>query len=761
MKNKQLSLLLATVLTSSISIAEVEIEVSGQAVFEASKYLDNYDGKIAGNDSLEPHGKDWFKNSADLRVYIDGDTDDILEGSTFHVELNGYANPLGSGASFGNNYNEAYTQRDILREAYADIEYDDWQLRIGKQQVVWGTADGMKLLDMINPTDYTEMAQNQMEDSRIPVWMINGETDLEDGTSLQVVLSQPKENVFAGLNRGIDQKVRGNGERITDWAGTGVPVNYVDNIDKSHDAGHFTLMRGPSSITGSYDGFLNIVPDMGTIAALFGEAFSTYQNQTSYSLGGLSDDNFSAFNVGDFLGGDGDDIYSNFGALSDQLRVNDGINYANGFGDMNFAKWVDNMYYAGAWNDNQAKADVVRANVLVADPSATENDIQDAIQVEVDAGNIGGQYTIEGATALSSFFTSKFASNLFNAQGGADFNNPDSAFEYMGKTTFQTFDAFVNAKSQYTTRKMPKSTDLDFAIRNKGTTEDGQNWQFAYSYGYDKNPIIDLAWKNIDGETLTVKYEDATLGNGDPTQTLTLVDPHGIIYGGAAQDAAVALLGDNATEAEKQAAISSRAPILEFAVKTTRIHSLGAATDFSIETEALGTVVIRGEALYQKDTHNPKVDFDALSYGDLSHALLMDEIDRFKFVIGFDLTLLTNMFSSLQIIRDNNMDYSEFHADFATMMLSNGFNTAGAVKSKEFYSLYFSKPFGVSGQHRWNNMTMYEGGDGWWNWFTVGFGMTDNIEATFETNHYWGNPNTQFGQLQNSNNVQIGFKYNF
>jgi len=135
MKNKQLSLLLATVLTSSISIAEVEIEVSGQAVFEASKYLDNYDGKIAGNDSLEPHGKDWFKNSVDLRVYIDGDTDDILEGSTFHVELNGYANPLGSGASFGNNYNEAYTQRDILREAYADIEYDDWQLRIGKQQV--------------------------------------------------------------------------------------------------------------------------------------------------------------------------------------------------------------------------------------------------------------------------------------------------------------------------------------------------------------------------------------------------------------------------------------------------------------------------------------------------------------------------------------------------------------------------------------------------------------------------------------------------
>ena len=45
--------------------------------------------------------------------------------------------------------------------------------------MVWGTADGMKLLDMINPTDYSEMAQNQMEDSRIPVWMINAETTMK------------------------------------------------------------------------------------------------------------------------------------------------------------------------------------------------------------------------------------------------------------------------------------------------------------------------------------------------------------------------------------------------------------------------------------------------------------------------------------------------------------------------------------------------------------------------------------------------------
>jgi len=39
------------------------------------------------------------------------------------------------------------------------MEQGDWSIRAGKQQVVWGTADGMKLLDTINPTDYSEMAQ--------------------------------------------------------------------------------------------------------------------------------------------------------------------------------------------------------------------------------------------------------------------------------------------------------------------------------------------------------------------------------------------------------------------------------------------------------------------------------------------------------------------------------------------------------------------------------------------------------------------------
>jgi len=761
MKNKQLSLLVATILTSSLSIAEVEIEVSGQAVFEVSKFLDSDDGMVEGNPTFKPHSADWFKNSADIRVYVDGDIDDIIEEATFHIEMNAFVNPLGSGAEKGNNYNEAYTQRDILREAYLDTEYADWQLRLGKQQVVWGTADGMKLLDMINPTDYTEMAQNQMEDSRIPVWMINGETDLENGTSLQVVLSEPRENIFAGLNRNIDTSERKNQNRSATWGEGGLPVSHKDNIAKSHDYGQFTVMRGPSSITGGYDGFLNIVPDMGSVASLFGEAFSPYVDQTTVDYGGLDNTSFDYFTVGNFLG---NTSASNFGDYSDKLALENPTDYSrtatqddvdnglatnvgdtiDGFGGLNFAKWFNNMSGETYWLDGVA--------------------------------NGGNQYGITGKVALNSFFTSEYESNLFDItddNGDSDFENPNSAFEYMGNTTFRTFDAFVNARAQYQ-YNMPDATDLDFAIRNKGTLESGQNWQVAYSYGYDKNPIVLLNWKNNQGEYLinpdTNKIAVDLDNDGETdTYTLQLKDAAGNSYGGAAQTQAYNdAIAAGKTEEEALKDAEKRVAILEFREETTKIHSLGFATDTSIETEALGTVVLRGEAIYQKDTHQPTVHFDKLAYGDLANALEMREIDRLKFVLGFDLTLLTNMFSSLQVIRDINLDYMGSgdvrDADFATMMLTNGFNTGeegGAVEFKEYYSLYFSKPFGVSGQHRWNNMTMYEGGDGWWNWFTVGFGMTDNVEATLELNHYWGNPNTAFGQHQKSNNIQVGFKYNF
>ncbi|MFH1201992.1 MAG: DUF1302 family protein [Candidatus Omnitrophota bacterium] len=75
-----------------------------------------------------------------------------------------------------------------LRECYADILTDRLDLRLGKQQVVWGTADGVRILDIVNPLDYREWTLKDYIDTRIPLWMINAEGQILANGQLQLLL---------------------------------------------------------------------------------------------------------------------------------------------------------------------------------------------------------------------------------------------------------------------------------------------------------------------------------------------------------------------------------------------------------------------------------------------------------------------------------------------------------------------------------------------------------------------------------------------
>ena len=194
----------------------------------------------------------------------------------------------------------------------------------------------------------------------------------------------------------------------------------------------------------------------------------------------------------------------------------------------------------------------------------------------------------------------------------------------------------------------------------------------------------------------------------------------------------------------------------------------------SIETEEFGPVVIRGEAIYQKDVMSPVITRKDSTAKDLNHGFLVSSLnmtkgDRFKYVLGADITALTNMMVSLQFIQDRNLDYIDignssssnwkYTGDMATMHLTNNLNKA--EKNKDFYSLYLSKPYGESGQHRWNNIFIFEENGGKWNRLDTEYTIDDNTIATIEYNKYWGDENTQFGQFKNSSNVQVGLKYTF
>jgi hypothetical protein len=281
-------------------------------------------------------------------------------------------------------------------------------------------------------------------------------------------------------------------------------------------------------------------------------------------------------------------------------------------------------------------------------------------------------------------------------------------------------------------------------------------------YAYDANPYVDINWKNSSGEVLTT-----VLGANN---TIDLKDSAGLYYGAYANDS------DGITGGSDDAV--NRVANLEFREKLNRIQNLGGSFDMAIETEGLGPVVIRGEGLYQKDVMTPILDRNKLGYGDLPGALQSVKGDYFKYVLGADITAMTNMMVSVQVIQirnldfvDNNVDASGtacasttsncgvYTADSAVMHMSN--NLQKAEKNKEFYSLFFSKPFGASGEHRWNNILMLEEGGGKWNRLDAEFSINDETQATVEWNKYFGDENTQFGQLSKSSNIQVGVKYSF
>ncbi|MDP8267421.1 MAG: hypothetical protein P9L97_01715 [Candidatus Tenebribacter davisii] len=66
------------------------------------------------------------------------------------------------------DYNAMNDYLDIsLRQAYMDIYFDNFDLRIGKQQIIWGKADGVFITDVISPRDLSEFILPEFEEIRI------------------------------------------------------------------------------------------------------------------------------------------------------------------------------------------------------------------------------------------------------------------------------------------------------------------------------------------------------------------------------------------------------------------------------------------------------------------------------------------------------------------------------------------------------------------------------------------------------------------
>ncbi|WP_039912638.1 DUF1302 family protein [Cellvibrio mixtus] len=81
--------------------------------------------------------------------------------------------------AYANDYSEAarddYEWSADWRELYIAKDVNQWNISLGMQQVVWGKADNLRVLDQVNPLDYRDFVLPDLNDYRKPLWMAKGE----------------------------------------------------------------------------------------------------------------------------------------------------------------------------------------------------------------------------------------------------------------------------------------------------------------------------------------------------------------------------------------------------------------------------------------------------------------------------------------------------------------------------------------------------------------------------------------------------------
>lgn len=693
-----------------------------------------------------------FENTA--RIFINGD---LGESSSWHADLNLVYDSEGINNTYEGH--DSYTQQDWLRELYVDTSINDFYIRLGKQQVVWGTADGIKLLDIINPTDYREFSQNTMSQSRIPVWMLNLERDVGSSGNVQFIVAQARESRIPGLNA-------------------------------DGDAGHPFLMKGVDTITGESNGFLNIVPRLTSVA-------------TSFTQGAVGD----MFGAADFNGD----------MLTDGLVPFSGMSVAAFAG----STWDMSTGALAPTGLVSTSTDFVGNVPTFGDPTQQSNGftlLNFIAQQGIDGSGPANPYANLGATKLMN--ESGTAWTMPQVMAGAigttvswNPSNPKSAFEYMPNASFATFNNFSGnmwlgmsmnpdatpeqlamagfhgpTRSEYV-RDYPDSEEPNVGFRYKGYLDNGMNFSLNYFYGYDSNPTVRLSEHDaVTGEALQHELRRPNALGQIPNYSdpfVTLVQPGEVSnqYDGTiavAHNAAGQYYGafNPITGSMAPLGDTSHSPngtVMRFTESLERVQAFGSSFDYTLDT-SFAPVVLRGEFLYKKDELQPVIDRRLMGIGYLDGAFVTQEHDMFKYVLGADVNIFTNLLVSAQFIQFRNLDYvndqrtcftqvgtsfdcSRYTADLSTLHLSNGLNRA--EENKEFYSLFLSKPFGESQEHRWNNIVIFEENGGWWDRFDVEYSFTDNLIGTFEVNQYWGDENTTFGQFKESSNLQVGLKFIF
>lgn len=149
-----------------------------------NKFLDAYGASNPGT-GLRVLGDRWHDQKGGVAFAAPVRPCDV--DSRGCVDFGGYGNKKRSQLELP----EFNNRLDFIREAYVtnSVPLSDGQqlfLKLGRQQVVWGRTDLFRVLDVINPVDYSRNnIYDELQDIRIPMWIAQAEYRMGPGESMQ------------------------------------------------------------------------------------------------------------------------------------------------------------------------------------------------------------------------------------------------------------------------------------------------------------------------------------------------------------------------------------------------------------------------------------------------------------------------------------------------------------------------------------------------------------------------------------------------
>jgi len=165
------------ILTSTCSFAEISkgnLTIAGFLKNETSTGLNDFDDLSKFKNILQISGE--YKFNPDLVFFT--------SAKYWYDAVYGWYDKYDP----AQHYMGHIQRTDWLRDCYLDYTNGPWFLRLGKQQVAWGQADGVTILDRVNPVDLTEYWLPDVVDLRIPLWMANINYSPKLNSNLQLLI---------------------------------------------------------------------------------------------------------------------------------------------------------------------------------------------------------------------------------------------------------------------------------------------------------------------------------------------------------------------------------------------------------------------------------------------------------------------------------------------------------------------------------------------------------------------------------------------